>query len=163
MSKVEAIIEKQYKRKTKGIDAMAIGSVVRVNGKIKEGGKERIQAFEGVLIARKGRGLNEMITVRKISYGGVGVERIFPINSPLVESIKVIKPGKAKRAKLYYLREAFGRKAKREARRFDTKEMLLATAPEEEPVADAAPAPAPEAPAAAPVEAKKEEKKPETK
>lgn len=160
MSKIEAIIEKQYKRKTKGIDAMTIGSVLRVNSKIKEGGKERVQAFEGVLIAKKGRGLNEMITVRKISYGGIGVERIFPINSPLVESIKVVKQGKAKRAKLYYLREAFGRKAKREARRFDTKELLLSTAPEEEPVAEAAPAPAP---AAAPVEEKKEEKKPETK
>jgi large subunit ribosomal protein L19 len=152
MSKVEAIIEKQYQRKGKGIDAMAIGSVLRVNSKIKEGGKERVQAFEGVLIAKRGRGLNEMVTVRKISYGGIGVERIFPVNSPMVESIKVIKPGKAKRAKLYYLREAFGRKAKREARRFDTKELLLSTAPAEEPVAEPAPVVAPV-----------EEKKPEMK
>jgi len=155
MRNLEAIIEKQYKRKTKGIDEMAIGSVIRVNSKIKEGGKERIQAFEGVLIARKGRGLNDMITVRKISYGGIGVERTYPVNSPMVESIKVIKQGKAKRAKLYYLREAFGRKAKREARRFDTKEILLSTAPVEEPMPEETAAPAP-APAA---EEKKEEKK----
>lgn len=152
MKNLEALIEKQYKRKTKLPAEMAIGSVLRVNSKIKEGGKERIQAFEGVLIARRGTGLNEMITVRKISYGGVGVERTYPINSPMIDSIKVIKAGKAKRSKLYYLREAFGRKAKREARRFDTEEMLLETAPVEEPAVDAAPAPAP-------VEEKKEEKK----
>jgi len=156
MSKIEAIIEKQYKRKGKAIEALAIGTVVRVNSKIKEGGKERVQAFEGVLIAKRGSGLNEMITVRKISYGGIGVERIYPLNSPMVESIKIIKQGKAKRAKLYYLREAFGRKAKREARRFDTKELLLSTAPEEEPVVEAAPVPAP-------VEEKKAETKPEIK
>jgi large subunit ribosomal protein L19 len=160
MRNLEAIIEKQYKRKTKLPADMAIGSVLRVNSKIKESGKERVQAFEGVLIARKGRGLNEMITVRKISYGGIGVERIFPINSPGIESIKVVKTGKAKRAKLYYLREAFGRKAKKEARRFDTKEALLSTAPVEEPApeiaAEATPAPAA---APAPVEEKKEEKK----
>lgn len=138
MSKTEAIIEKMYKRKGKALEALAIGTVVRVTSKIKEGGKERLQAFEGVLIAKRGRGLNEMITVRKISYGGVGVERIFPTNSPVVEGVKIIKQGKAKRAKLYYLREAFGRKAKREARRFDTKELLLSTAPVEEPAAEAA-------------------------
>jgi large subunit ribosomal protein L19 len=149
MSKTEAIIEKMYKRKGTAIAPLAIGTVIRVNSKIKEGGKERVQAFEGVLIAKRGSGLNEMITVRKISYGGIGVERIFPINSPGIESIKIIKQGKAKRAKLYYLREAFGRKAKREARRFDTKELLLSTAPEEAPAAEAAP-----------VEEKKEETKP---
>jgi large subunit ribosomal protein L19 len=154
MSKIQEIVEKQYKRKGKAIEALAVGTVIRVNSKIKEGGKERLQAFEGVLIAKRGRGLNEMITVRKISYGGIGVERIFPINSPVVESIKIIKQGKAKRAKLYYLREAFGRKAKREARRFDTKELLLETAPEEEPVVEAAPVIAPAA---------VEEKKPEIK
>ena len=152
MSKTEAIIEKMYKRKGTAIAPLAIGTVIRVNSKIKEGGKERIQAFEGVLIAKRGTGLNEMITVRKISYGGIGVERIFPINSPGIESIKIIKQGKAKRAKLYYLREAFGRKAKREARRFDTKELLLSTAPEEEPAAEPAPA---AAAAPAPVEEKK--------
>jgi large subunit ribosomal protein L19 len=154
MSKTGAIIEKMYKRKGTAIAPLAIGTVIRVNSKIKEGAKERVQAFEGVLIAKRGSGLNEMITVRKISYGGIGVERIFPMNSPMIESIKIIKQGKAKRAKLYYLREAFGRKAKREARRFDTKELLLSTAPEEEPVVEAAPAP---------VEEKKAETKPETK
>ncbi len=152
MKNLRAIIEKQYKRKTKLPPVMSVGSVLRVNSRIKEGGKERIQAFEGVLIARGGQGLSEMITVRKISYGGVGVERTYPVNSPMIESIKVVRAGKAKRAKLYYLRQAFGRKAKREARRFDTAEVLLATAPAEEPVVDAAPA-------TVPVEEKKEEKK----
>ncbi len=156
MNNIEAIIEKQYKRKAKGIPSdMPIGSVVRVNSRIKEGNKERIQAFEGVLIARKGRGLNEMITVRKISYGGVGVERIFPINTPSIESIKLIKAGKAKRAKLYYLRDAFGRKAKREARRFDAGDVLASTAPEEEPAQETPVA----EPAVPPAEEKAEGKK----
>ena len=120
MINLEEVVEKAYKKKGRNIKKMAVGSTLRVNTRIKEGGKERIQAFEGVLIAKRGRGLNEMITVRKVSYGGIGVERTFPLHSPMIESIKIMKPGETKRAKLYYLREKFGRKAKREARKFDS-------------------------------------------
>jgi len=119
MRNIEAIVEKQYKKKGKGLKDISIGSAVKVNTRIIEGGKERIQVFEGILIAKKGTGLNEMLTVRKISYGGIGVERTFPLNSPMVESIKIVKPGEAKRAKLFYIREAFGRKARKESMRFE--------------------------------------------
>ncbi len=79
------------------------GDTVAVHYKIKEGDRERIQIFEGVVIAKKGGGLRETFTVRKVSYG-VGVERIFPLHSPLIEKIKIKRRGKVRRAKLYYLR-----------------------------------------------------------
>jgi large subunit ribosomal protein L19 len=79
------------------------GDTIAVHYKIKEGERERIQIFEGVVIARKGGGLRETFTVRKVSYG-VGVERIFPLHSPLIEKIKIKRKGKVRRAKLYYLR-----------------------------------------------------------
>lgn len=79
------------------------GDTIAVHYKIKEGERERVQIFEGVVIAKKGGGLRETFTVRKVSYG-VGVERIFPIHSPLIEKIKVKRKGKVRRAKLYYLR-----------------------------------------------------------
>lgn len=79
------------------------GDTIAVHYKIREGDRERIQIFEGVVIARKGGGLRETFTVRKVSYG-VGVERIFPIHSPLIERIRIKKKGKVRRAKLYYLR-----------------------------------------------------------
>jgi large subunit ribosomal protein L19 len=84
-----------------------VGDLVRVDVKIIEGKRERIQAFEGVVMARKGSGLNETFTVRKISYG-VGVERIFPVHSPKIASIKVLRNGKARRAKLTFLRNLKG-------------------------------------------------------
>jgi len=84
------------------------GDTVRVHVKIKEADKERLQAFEGTLIARKNTGLGETITVRKISFGH-GVERIFPLNAPVVDRIEVVRSGRVRRAKLYYLR---GRKGK---------------------------------------------------
>ena len=84
------------------------GDTVRVHVKIKEADKERLQAFEGTLIARKNTGLGETITVRKISFGH-GVERIFPLNAPVVDRIEVVRTGRVRRAKLYYLR---GRKGK---------------------------------------------------
>jgi len=87
------------------------GDTLKVNVKVKEGTRERIQAFEGVCIARDGGGLNESFTVRKISYGE-GVERVFPIYSPLVASIEVIRRGKVRRAKLYYLRGLRGKAAR---------------------------------------------------
>lgn len=79
------------------------GDTIAVHYKIKEGDRERIQIFEGVVIAKKGGGLRETFTVRKVSYG-VGVERIFPLHSPLIEKIKIKRKGKVRRAKLYYLR-----------------------------------------------------------
>jgi large subunit ribosomal protein L19 len=88
-----------------------IGDTVRLNVKITEGGKTRIQAFEGTLMAGHGTGLEASITVRKIT-GGVAVERIFPLESPNLESIKVIKRGRVRRSKLYYLRGRTGRKAR---------------------------------------------------
>ena len=88
-----------------------IGDTVRVGVKIKEGDKERIQAYEGVVIARKNGGIRETFTVRKIS-NGVGVERTFPMHSPLVTSVEVVRKGKPRRAKLYYVRELTGKAAK---------------------------------------------------
>ncbi|MBQ3943937.1 MAG: 50S ribosomal protein L19 [Elusimicrobia bacterium] len=87
------------------------GDTVRVFFKVVEGGNERIQAFEGVVIQKKGTGLTETFTVRKISFG-VGVERIFPIHSPRIDKIQVIRKGKVRRAKLYYLRDLSGKAAR---------------------------------------------------
>ncbi len=88
-----------------------VGDTVRVDVRIKEGDKERIQAFEGTVIAKKHGGVSETFTVRRISYG-VGVERVFPVNSPFVEKVTVIRAGKVRRAKLFYLRERTGKAAK---------------------------------------------------
>jgi large subunit ribosomal protein L19 len=87
------------------------GDTVQVNVKVVEGDRTRVQAYEGVCIARNGGGLNESFTVRKISYGE-GVERVFPVYSPLIESIKVVRTGKVRRAKLYYLRDRRGKSAR---------------------------------------------------
>jgi large subunit ribosomal protein L19 len=87
------------------------GDTVLVNVKVIEGDKSRIQAYEGVCIGRAGRGLNESFTVRKISYGE-GVERVFPLYAPMIDSIKVVRRGKVRRAKLYYLRGLRGKKAR---------------------------------------------------
>ena len=96
--------------------AFGIGDTIRVHYKIKEGGKERIQVFTGTVIARKGSGNTESITVRRISYGE-GVERIFPLNSPNIEKIEVERYGKVRRAKLYYIRNLSGKKARIKERR----------------------------------------------
>lgn len=93
------------------VPAFAIGDTVKVNVRIKEGDKERIQAFEGVVIARKNGGVRETFTVRKMSYG-VGVEKSFPVHSPKIASIEVVRKGKPRRAKLYYVRELTGKAAK---------------------------------------------------
>ncbi len=87
------------------------GDTVRVHVKIKEGDKERLQAFEGTVIARKNTGMGETITVRKISFGH-GVERIFPLHAPVIERIEVVRTGRVRRAKLYYLRELKGKAAR---------------------------------------------------
>lgn len=93
------------------IPQINIGDTVRVSVKIKEGDRERIQAFEGTIIARRGGGISESFTVRRIAYG-VGVERVFPIHSPNVEKVEVIRSGKVRRSKLYYLRSRVGKAAK---------------------------------------------------
>ena len=87
------------------------GDNVRVNVRVVEGGRERVQSFEGVVIARDGGGLRETFTVRKISFG-IGVERIFPVHAPIVQSIEVLRKGDVRRAKLYYLRERSGKRAR---------------------------------------------------
>ncbi len=89
----------------------AIGDTVRVDVKIREGERERIQAFEGTVIAKKGSGVAETFTVRRVAYG-VGVERVFPLHSPNVAAVKVVRTGKVRRSKLYYLRDRVGKAAK---------------------------------------------------
>lgn len=95
----------------RGIPKFSPGDVVRVNVRVTEGTRTRVQAYEGVCIARSGGGLNENFTVRKISYGE-GVERVFPIYSPQIDSIEVVRRGKVRRAKLYYLRDRRGKSAR---------------------------------------------------
>lgn len=92
------------------------GDTVKVHVKVKEGSRERIQVFEGVVIRRNGGGLRETFTVRRVSYG-VGVERIFPVHTPKIERIELMKRGKVRRAKLYYLRELHGKAARIKERR----------------------------------------------
>ena len=88
-----------------------VGDTVRVHVKIKEGSRERVQIFEGLVIAKKHGGIDESITVRRVSYG-VGVEKVFPLHAPAVEQIELVRKGKARRAKLYYLRDRVGKSAK---------------------------------------------------
>jgi large subunit ribosomal protein L19 len=93
------------------VPEILIGSTVKVHVRIKEGEKERIQVFEGTVIAINGSGVTETFTVRRVSYG-VGVERVFPVNSPNVADVKVVRYGKVRRAKLYYLRDRVGKASK---------------------------------------------------
>jgi large subunit ribosomal protein L19 len=95
----------------KEIPPFQTGDTLQVNVKVKEGERSRVQAYEGVCIARSGGGFQESFTVRKISYGE-GVERVFPVYSPMIDSIKVIRKGKVRRAKLYYLRDRRGKSAR---------------------------------------------------
>ncbi len=113
MSAIKAV-EEACKRE---IPSFRVGDTVSVNMKIKEGEKERIQTFTGIVIGRRGGGTRETFMVRKISYG-VGVEKVFPIHSPLIESIKVVKEGVVRRAKLYYLRDKKGKAAKVKEKKF---------------------------------------------
>ncbi len=104
-----AVVEREQVKGT--LPAVAPGDTVRVHLKVVEGGRERIQAFEGVVISRKGGGLRETFTVRRIAHG-VGVERTFPLHSPRVDRIDVVRKGKVRQAKLYYLRGKIGREAR---------------------------------------------------
>lgn len=119
------------------------GDTLRVSVKIVEGDKERIQDFEGVCIRRKGSGIAETVTVRRVSYG-IGMERIFAIHSPKVDKITVTRRGRVRRAKLYYLRELRGKKA-RITELKDVEKQLVVTPAAEEPAAPAADTPATEA------------------
>lgn len=107
------IIENENLRKD-AITSFNIGDTIKVFVKIKEGDKERLQAYEGVVIAKRNGSVRETFTVRRISYG-VGVERTFPYHSPLIDHIEVTRKGRARRAKLYYLRDLTGKKAKTKA------------------------------------------------
>ena len=113
MDIIQQINKEQVEKLSAGkeIPDFAPGDTVLVNVKVVEGDKSRIQAYEGVCIGRSGRGINESFTVRKISYGE-GDERVFPIHSPMIDSIKVVRRGKVRRAKLYYLRGRRGKRAR---------------------------------------------------
>ena len=105
---MHAFIETQKTWMRTDLPVFRSGDTLRVNVRVKEGDKERIQAFEGVCIAKRGSGVSETFTVRKIS-NGVGVERIFPIHSPMIADIQVVRRGRVRRAKLYYLRQLTGK------------------------------------------------------
>ena len=113
MNLIQQLEKEQYDKLAAGKDIpdFAPGDTVIVNVKVVEGDRARVQAYEGVCIGRSGSGINENFTVRKISYGE-GVERVFPVLSPMIDSIKVVRRGKVRRAKLYYLRNLRGKSAR---------------------------------------------------
>lgn len=124
MDIIKSIEHEQLKAK---IPDLKVGNTVRVHVRIKEGNKERIQVFEGIIIKVQGAGVNKTFTVRKISYG-VGVEKTFLIHSPLVEKVEVVRVGKARRAKLFYLRDRVGKAAKTKevaGARIENKEIII--------------------------------------
>jgi large subunit ribosomal protein L19 len=108
MNKVDVV---ERSRMRDDIPDFGPGDTVKVHVRVVEGGRARIQVFEGVVLARKGGGLRETFTVRKVSFG-VGVERTFPLHSPVIERIEIARRGKVRRAKLYYLRDRVGKKAR---------------------------------------------------
>ncbi len=124
MDIIKSIEHEQLKAK---IPDLKVGNTVKVHVRIKEGNKERIQVFEGIIIKVQGAGVNKTFTVRKISYG-VGVEKTFLIHSPLVEKVEVVRVGKARRAKLFYLRDRVGKAAKTKeiaGARIENKEIII--------------------------------------
>ena len=108
MNLMQAFVEKHKKAET---PVVAIGDTVKVHLKVKEGNRERIQIFEGTVIAKKHGGIEETFTVRRLSYG-IGVEKVFPVHAPSIEKVEVVRHGKVRRAKLYYLRKRVGKAAK---------------------------------------------------
>ena len=124
MDIIKSIEHEQLKNK---IPDLRVGDTVRVHAKVKEGNRERIQVFEGIIIKKQGGGVNATFTVRRISYG-VGVEKTFLVHSPNVEKVEVTRVGKARRAKLYYLRDRVGKAAKTKEKigaRIETKEIIV--------------------------------------
>ena len=135
MDIIKSIEHEQLKNK---IPELKVGNTVKVHVRIKEGNKERIQVFEGIIIKVQGGGVNQTFTVRKISYG-VGVEKTFLVHSPLVEKVELVRVGKARRAKLYYLRDRVGKAAKTKeliGARIENKEITIKEDLVEEPVAE---------------------------
>jgi large subunit ribosomal protein L19 len=128
MNIIQQLEQEQIARLAKQVPDFEPGDTVQVNVKVVEGDRARVQAYEGVCIARSGSGLNESFTVRKISYGE-GVERVFPVHSPMIDSIKVVRRGKVRRAKLYYLRDRRGKSA-RIAERSDRARVAQSGTPE---------------------------------
>ena len=126
MNIIQELEREQIARLAKQVPDFQPGDTLQVNVKVVEGERTRVQAYEGVCISRSGAGLNESFTVRKISYGE-GVERVFPVHSPMIDSIKVVRRGKVRRAKLYYLRDRRGKSA-RIAERADRPEKTPAAA-----------------------------------
>ncbi len=117
MNRLDSIEQQQIKENIPNFQA---GDTIKVHVRIKEGNKERLQVFEGVVIARKHGGIRETVTVRKVSFG-VGVERIFPLHATIVDHIDVVRRGKVRRAKLYYLRDLRGKAARIKERDFRNK------------------------------------------
>ena len=137
MDIIKSIEHEQLKNK---IPVLTVGNTVKVHVKVKEGNRERIQVFEGIIIKKQGGGLNATFTVRKISYG-VGVEKTFLVHSPMVEKVEVVRVGKARRAKLYYLRDRVGKASKTKEKlgaRIENKEIVLKEELVEEPVVEEA-------------------------
>ena len=135
MDIIKSIEHEQMKNK---IPALKVGDTVKVHQRIKEGNRERIQVFEGIIIKKQGGGVNATFTVRRVAYG-VGVEKTFLIHSPMVEKVELVRVGKARRAKLYYLRDRLGKSAKtREdiGARIENKEITIKEDIVEAPVAE---------------------------
>lgn len=135
MDIIKSIEHEQLKNK---IPELKVGNTVRVHVRIKEGNKERIQVFEGTIIKVQGGGVNQTFTVRKISYG-VGVEKTFLVHSPLVEKVELVRVGKARRARLFYLRDRVGKAAKTKEQvgaRIEDREIIIKEDLAEEPVAE---------------------------
>lgn len=137
MDIIKSIQHEQMKNKVPVLD---VGNTVRVHVRIKEGNRERIQVFEGIIIKKQGGGVNETFTVRRISYG-VGVEKTFLVHSPLVEKVELVRVGKARRAKLFYLRDRVGKASKTKEKlgaRIENKEIVLKEEMTEAPVEEVA-------------------------
>lgn len=135
MDIIKSIEHEQLKNK---IPELRVGNTVKVHVRIKEGNKERIQVFEGIIIKVQGGGVNQTFTVRKISYG-VGVEKTFLVHSPLVEKVELVRVGKARRARLFYLRDRVGKAAKTKEKvgaRIEDREIIIKEDLAEEPVAE---------------------------
>ena len=135
MDIIKSIEHEQLKNK---IPELKIGDTVKVHQRIKEGNRERIQVFEGIIIKKQGGGVNATFTVRKIAYG-VGVEKTFLVHSPLVEKVELVRVGKARRAKLYYLRDRIGKAARTKENtgaRIENREITIKEEMTEEPVTE---------------------------
>jgi len=149
VNKVDLIERSRLRR---DVPAFRPGDTVKVHVRVSEAGRERIQMFQGVVLGRRGGGLRETFKVRKVSFG-VGVERTFPVHSPTVAKVEILQHGKVRRAKLYYLRELSGRRAKIRERRVAVPEEGAVTEITAEDVAEAPPEPTESAEAVAAVEA----------